>query len=621
MVSVSRAASPGLDIERRPLGWRRLEAWEREAAFQVHDLSCRACARRAREALRRVPGVVAASIGLLRDRADVRYDVRITSPGEIVATMAAAGFRVHLAPALSGAPLGGLDLGIGLVALVNILLLTAASGPGPDAAPVGIAKLVLAGLVLAVGGFPVGRRAISRLKQGILDRDALTAAGALVAFGVGVIELGFARRGAQFLPSVLSALGFRTAAWQTGRSWGFEACAGILVAALATRLGAAAIHRVARTDLRARARAQNALARRLDADGRAHPASADELAAGDRILLVEGERAPADLHLEAPVRVAREASPGQLLSQPLEAGEVIPAGAVLLSAAVTGRVVHPRGGLAGALDAEVHASLARAEEAELFPADPWEDAAARGIFTAALGCAAFAAVTHGWLGGGPLSPLAIFSCVAVLVGSSPSAIVVAAPVARAVAVLRARAAGVVVKDPGALQALAAIDVACFEHTLWAHEPTVRALSARGITARLLAGEHPDAAGLPAEKALAIRDLQLGGARVLLIGDGWNDSAGADVAVAVAPGTLPGAVRAPIVVCDGRVDGLPALVDRGRALRAVLRQNAALAAVYNAALLPAAALGYLSPLRAAALMLLETLLGLANASRLLHTPKA
>ncbi len=50
---------------------------------------------------------------------------------------------------------------------------------------------------------------------------------------------------------------------------------------------------------------------------------------------------------------------------------------------------------------------------------------------------------------------------------------------------------------------------------------------------------------------------------------------------------------------------------------MLQQNAALGAGYNAALIPAAALGYLTPLRAALLVLVETLLGLANAARLLR----
>ena len=50
------------------------------------------------------------------------------------------------------------------------------------------------------------------------------------------------------------------------------------------------------------------------------------------------------------------------------------------------------------------------------------------------------------------------------------------------------------------------------------------------------------------------------------------------------------------------------------------ETVAFGAVYNAVIIPAAALGYVSPLGAAGLVLTETLLGLANAARLLHRPR-
>jgi cation transport ATPase len=196
----------------------------------------------------------------------------------------------------------------------------------------------------------------------------------------------------------------------------------------------------------------------------------------------------------------------------------------------------------------------------------------------------------------------------VLAGVSPAAVLAAAPAARAVAVLRARAAGIVVKDAGALEALARVDTLCFARSAGAH--AVPGLLVRGIRALVMCGDRPE----------AIRDLQLAGARVLLVvGDG-HDPGGAvqaDVAVAVVPGALPGAAAAPILLAEGHLDDLAGLVDLGRALRAVIRENMALGAVSNAAILPAAALGYLSPLHAAGLVLAETLLGLANAARLLY----
>jgi cation transport ATPase len=112
--------------------------------------------------------------------------------------------------------------------------------------------------------------------------------------------------------------------------------------------------------------------------------------------------------------------------------------------------------------------------------------------------------------------------------------------------------------------------------------------------------------------------------VLLVGDGRHDPgslAQADVAVTVVAGSTVGlrpASAAPIEIAE--IDDLAILVDLGRAVRAVIVESAAFGAVYNAAIIPAAALGYVSPIGAAGLALAETLLGLANAARLLYWPR-
>jgi len=91
-----------------------------------------------------------------------------------------------------------------------------------------------------------------------------------------------------------------------------------------------------------------------------------------------------------------------------------------------------------------------------------------------------------------------------------------------------------------------------------------------------------------------------------------------VTVAIAKGMLPAAVDAPIVV-NGGPERLPALLDQSRALCRRLRENAAITVAYNAAVIPAAALGFISPIQAAGLVLIETALVLGNTARLLGTP--
>lgn len=711
---------------------------ERRVALHLPGLACRACARRAEDVLRRVPGVRAALVHSLRERADVRFDGGRTSAREIAAAIERAGYRVAAQREHDErSPAGAFAAGVALVALVNLLLLDRIAGPEVRVA--GVARLALAAIAIGVAGVPIARRAGRLLRRGLLDHDALVTAAMAACTAAGLVELWVSSGRA--VPSYLGWL----VAGGAARGAGFEGAAAIAVASICARLAGDALQDLAQRRVHPRAD----LVRRVEAGGE-HPAA--ELAPGDRVRLVEGQRAPADLALEGPARLVEDRAPGPLAARSANAGELMPRGALLLSAEALGRVTSARRDLAAALDAEARAALARIARTrvELAPGT-WDDAALRGLFTAALGCAAFALVTLGFLSG---APLALLAAAAVLAGVSPSALMVAAPAARALAVARARAAGVSVKDPAALEALARVDTVCFEkngaiasgaprvralvwapgvapdrailedlaalEALAAHpvgaaiaaylaeagiaptplgagarvcesangisgrvrdalveigsparwgedhrdaspavivatfgrngvplgrfelvdpprphaELAVTALRARGLAALVLSGDRPEATtvaarrlkvpgagGLgPSEKALAIRDLQFAGARVLLVGDGRNDPAGvaqADVAVAIARGALPGSVDAPIVIVEGRLVDLVGLVDLARRLRSVLRANAALAAVYNAALVPAAALGWVRPAHAAMLMLAETLLGLANAARLLR----
>jgi Cu2+-exporting ATPase len=166
---------------------------------------------------------------------------------------------------------------------------------------------------------------------------------------------------------------------------------------------------------------------------------------------------------------------------------------------------------------------------------------------------------------------------------------------------------------------------------------LRALWERGVKCRLASGDRQQTTLAAAhslgvhglggltqtERALHVRNLQRAGAQVLFVGDGVCDRpnlAGADVTIGMAPGALARAVDAPIVSTGPSLGALPHLFDLATALRARLRENYVVAAIYNAVVMPLAAAGFLSPLEAAGLMLVETLVVLANSARLLRTPK-
>jgi Cu+-exporting ATPase len=166
---------------------------------------------------------------------------------------------------------------------------------------------------------------------------------------------------------------------------------------------------------------------------------------------------------------------------------------------------------------------------------------------------------------------------------------------------------------------------------------IATLRARGIRTVMISGDNRGAAEamalrlgllaqdgevmaevLPGDKAAKVMELKAGGHTVAMVGDGINDApalAAADVGMAMANvggGTDVAMHAAGITLMRGD----PALVSgaleiSGRTV-AKIRQNLFWAFAYNAAGIPLAALGYLSPVVAGAAMALSSVSVLSNA---------
>ncbi len=124
--------------------------------------------------------------------------------------------------------------------------------------------------------------------------------------------------------------------------------------------------------------------------------------------------------------------------------------------------------------------------------------------------------------------------------------------------------------------------------------------------------------LPAEKAARIAELTAGGARVLMVGDGLNDTVAlASAHVSVSPASALDAARvASDIVLLGQ--DLAPIVDARRIAvqaRRRIKQNFALSLAYNAVAVPVALAGLATPLIAALAMSTSSLTVTLNALRL------
>jgi len=137
-------------------------------------------------------------------------------------------------------------------------------------------------------------------------------------------------------------------------------------------------------------------------------------------------------------------------------------------------------------------------------------------------------------------------------------------------------------------------------------------------AEQLGGMHTIAEVLPQDKDRVIRELQQGGAKVAMVGDGVNDAPAlmrADVGIALGSGTEVSGESADIVLMSNELDKVRLAAQLSQRTLLTIRQNIGISIAYNIIMVPLAMAALITPLVAAVSMPISSLLVIGNAARI------
>ncbi len=164
------------------------------------------------------------------------------------------------------------------------------------------------------------------------------------------------------------------------------------------------------------------------------------------------------------------------------------------------------------------------------------------------------------------------------------------------------------------------------------EAEMAELRAQGLRLTLLTGDEPARAeamarrlgiahwlaqARPEDKLACVAEAQAQGRSVAMVGDGINDApvlARADVSLAMGQGALVARTQADAVIASNRLGALAQTRRTAVKTLRIVRQNLAWAALYNAACIPLALVGWLPPWAAGLGMASSSLLVIVNALR-------
>ncbi|KAA2213647.1 heavy metal translocating P-type ATPase [Teichococcus oryzae] len=476
---------------------------EEKRDIGIGGMTCASCQGRVERALKRVPGVLAASVNLATERAHLRV-LSGLDPALLAAAVEKAGYSVtDLGEEAEAAPDRGhrrqrLELFIAFLLAAPFLLGMVGMAIGQHWMPPGWAQALLAAPLQFWLGARFYRAGWRALRAGTGNMDLLVAIGTSAAFGLSLVLL---LRGDPHLY--------------------FEASAVVIAFVLLGRFLEARAKRATGAAIAALLALRPRTARRLDAEGREQEVPAAALRIGDRLVVRPGERIPADGVVEDGASgVDESALTGESRAVEKHPGDTVATGTVALD----GRLLFRATAVGGETRLAQVAALVQAAQASRAPVQKLVDRVSAVFVPAVLAVAAVAFL--GWLLAGGGVEAAILHAVAVLVIACPCALGLATPAAIMAGTGAAARAGILIRDAAAIERAGHITLVAFDKTgtLTEGRPHLVAL-------------HP-APGTTREEALhAAARLQAGSehplARAVL------DEAGAGVAAAERFRALPG----------------------------------------------------------------------------------
>ncbi|EJB05992.1 copper/silver-translocating P-type ATPase,heavy metal-translocating P-type ATPase, Cd/Co/Hg/Pb/Zn-transporting [Rhizobium leguminosarum bv. trifolii WSM597] len=442
-LSATSSSAEEVRLASHPLG-----AGLRQLDLSVPDAHCGGCISSIERALSALAFVRKARVNLTARRVSCIYqeeiDGRATDPSEILAAIAAAGYRAHLftptAPETDRIR-NQLLLAVGVsgFAAANIMLLSVSVWSGADAATRDmfhwISAMIAAPALVYAGRF-FFKSAWNALKRGRTNMDVPI--------------------------SLAVTLSYAVSLWETmhhGEHAWFDASVSLLFFLLIGRTLDHVMREKARAAINGLARLAPRGALLMMPDGSRRYVAVEEIAVGDDIAIAAGERVPVDGQVvsgESDVDlsiVTGESSP-----MAVAAGSAVNSGAINLTGSLVLRATKVA---RDSLLSEIIGLMEAAEGGRARYRRIADRAAA--VYSPAVHLLALASFLAWGLLGGDWKQ-AMLVAVAVLIITCPCALGLAVPVVQVVAAGELFRKGIMVKDGSALERLAEADIVAFDKT-------------------------------------------------------------------------------------------------------------------------------------------------------------